>query len=111
MHFKNRKKRFPKPTGEGDMFKEIWAEREHKSFVSGKPLGHVAKAHFFAHVLSKGAYPKYRLNKDNIVLLTFDEHYLYDHGTMDQREKTGYDWQKLYDLKDDLKIKYYGGEN
>jgi hypothetical protein len=27
---------------------------------------------------------------------------------MDQREKTGYDWQKLYDLKDDLKRKYYG---
>jgi hypothetical protein len=89
------------------MFKEIWNEREHKSFVSGELLGHYAKPHFFAHVLSKGAYPRYRLNKDNIVLLTMEEHYLFDHGSMDQRDKTGLDWQPLYDLKDELKIKYY----
>ena len=100
-----------KATGELVMFKEIWAERKHVSFITGKPLGEF-NVWFFAHVLSKGSSPKFRLKKENIVLLTPKEHVLFDNGSKENRDKYGNDntcsWQPLYDLKDKLKSEYYG---
>lgn len=95
-----------KPTGEGVMFEAIWASRPHRSFVSGKPLGNEAKAHFFAHVLGKGAYPSFRLLMENVVLLTEDEHYAWDFGG---REKLKSDpaWDKMFDLELKLKQRYH----
>jgi hypothetical protein len=52
----------------------IWKERKHKSEVSGKWLGDEALSIFFHHILPKSKYPEARLDKDNIILLTFDEH-------------------------------------
>ena len=82
------KKRY-KPTGEKDLFDHIWETREHVSFLSGRSLDEFAKGifytHMFAHVLAKGQYPKLRLNEENIVLLTPDEHWLLDQGTCNQR--------------------------
>lgn len=60
-----------------EMFEEIWAEREHVSELSGKPLlpkGHCQWHWQFLHVLSKSSYPSYRLNKDNIMLGLPEEH-------------------------------------
>ena len=60
-----------------DMFNEIWDERPHKSELTGDPLlpkGH-SKWHFqFLHVLGKGSFPQYELDKNNILLGTPDEH-------------------------------------
>ena len=102
-------------SGQYEMFLEIWNERPHVSFVSGKPLdkwfGGKLFVNLFAHVLSKGAFPKYKLNKENIVLLTPFEHTLYDTCSENMREVYGIensaDWQKLYDLKQNLTTKYY----
>lgn len=106
-----RNNRKPKvPTGEAKLFKEIWHEREHKSFISGESLDKFQEGkdlwyNLFAHVLSKAQnkYPKFKLHKLGIVLLTPTEHYLYDQGTRDQREKhakdNGFDWDKLYTLR------------
>ena len=99
-----------KKTGELNIFIEIWNEREHISFLSGKYLNYQAGQKFwincFAHVLPKGKYPLFRLNKDNIILLTPAEHYLLDFGTHEQRIKysnnlytdTDYisDWGKIW---------------
>lgn len=63
-----------KTTGEWKVFQEIWVERPHVSQVSGMPLGDEMKPIFFSHVLSKGAYPKFRLLKENIWLETPGEH-------------------------------------
>lgn len=103
-----------KSTGEKDLFGEIWEKREKVSFLSGYPLMEFAYSPFFlncfAHVLAKGRYPKFRLKETNIILLTPDEHYMFDFGTVAQRkkyaEKMNCDWMKVYGLKDELLEEY-----
>ena len=70
-----------------------------------------------AHVLAKGQnkYPKFKFYKKNLILLTEYEHQLLDAGTIEQRqhyaeycEQNGgkCDWQKLFDLKEELLEEY-----
>jgi len=75
-----------KPTGELDLFREIWNTRQRVSFLSGLPIRFFDVKNF-AHVLPKGQnkFPKYKLKKENIILLTDMEHHLLDHGTIDER--------------------------
>jgi len=70
-----------KPTGERDMFLEIWQERAHyctnpdcRIFLGNEP-----KVHFFSHIKPKSVYPELRLQKTNIRLLCFDCHFATDH--------------------------------
>ncbi len=98
--------------GQMDIFKKIWAERAHKSFISGKGLEQYI--HFFpslfAHVLSKKTYPRWKLNPENIVLLTPHEHHLYDQGTEEQRKayekKEGASFAPLFALREKLRKEY-----
>lgn len=55
-------------------FMEIWKKREHKSEISGEPLGKEAMSTFFHHILPKSKYPEVAYNESNIILLTLDEH-------------------------------------
>ena len=109
------KKKPRKATGELSMFKEIHKGRDLVSFLTGAPIPSFdlqeRTLNLFAHVLSKKNYPDFRLYKKNIVLLTAEEHYLFDHGNSDQREKyargtPNCDWEKLYKFKDELKEEY-----
>lgn len=80
------------------MFNWIWENRSHVSEISGKPLypkGHSLWHFQFLHVLSKGAYPSYKLNPDNILLGTPEEH---------QKQES---FQIFQDKKDLLKSQYY----
>lgn len=104
-----------KSTGEAIVFKMIWEEREHVSFISGIHLGDEAKAHFFAHVISKGKEDKLRLVKENIVFLSMEEHHLLDHGHQEQRDKyteemkskgVTVDWSLIDKRKDNIIKKY-----
>lgn len=56
------------------VFMDIWLERPHKSEISGRWLGQEALSTFFHHILPKSKYPEGIFDKDNIILLTFDEH-------------------------------------
>tara|TARA_R110002020_G_scaffold303189_1_gene518525 strand:- start:297 stop:569 length:273 start_codon:yes stop_codon:yes gene_type:complete len=85
-----------------ELFKHVWETREHVSEVSGKSL--LPRSHYqwhwqFAHILSKGAYPAFKLNPNNIMLMLPEEH-----------EK-----QEQYDLfnerKEALKRQYYENKN
>lgn len=58
-----------KPTGELQLFKEIWSEREHKCEVCESFI-HEPSPSNFAHILAKGTYGKFRLLKDNIAILS-----------------------------------------
>ena len=113
---KPKKSYFRKPTGEKEMFEEIWNERTHVSFLTDVSLDKYMGSPFyfslFAHVLSKKHFPLKRLDKDNIVLLTPREHVLFDQGTNEEREEYEYQmkqihqecrWKELYALVDKLK--------
>lgn len=77
----NRKRMRVKPrksTGEAELFKEIWSEREHICHNCRIPLGDEMKTFFFMHMKSKGAHGKLRLVKSNIELGCYDCHTAYD---------------------------------
>lgn len=106
------------------IFKQIWMLSDRRSFITGLYLREYLNTdlfiNIFAHVLPKGQnqYPYFKYYAKNIVLLTPGEHSLLDQGTeearisysLDIEERTGgkakADWQKLYDLKEELKKKY-----
>ncbi len=56
------------------VFMDIWFERPHKSEISGRWLGKEALSTFFHHILPKSKFPEGIFDKENIILLTFDEH-------------------------------------
>lgn len=94
-------------TGEFQMFKEIWNERPHVSELSGTKLP-VFDTHSFHHLLTKQAYPEYRLVKENIVLLTRAEHRaVHDYSWQQLIEKDSR-WETIYNRY--LAMKQYGKE-
>jgi hypothetical protein len=57
-----------------DFFLQIWKKRPHLSEVSGLPLVGEPLHIYFHHILPKEKYPEARLDEENIILLTLDEH-------------------------------------
>lgn len=110
-----------KPTGELALFNDIWANRFHFSFLSGRDLNEFGSSDFyinmFAHVLPKAQnkYPRFKLNPDNIILLHPEEHELLDNGTEEEREKYaswyGCSWDKIWKLRDKLIEEYKNETN
>jgi hypothetical protein len=92
----------PKPSGELELFKKIWSERPHVSEISGKPLGKFNVC-YFSHVISKGSRPDLRDLKENILLMTFEEHQLWEFGTRQQIADSGIDFSKAYERKEKIK--------
>lgn len=92
-----------------DVFREIWAERPHICFVTGKPIYNPTPTNFL-HVLrkAKNGWSLFKLYKKNIVLGLDEVHDLLDKGTEAQRQKYGYaeGWAKLYALRDELILEY-----
>lgn len=101
---------------EVELYQLVWKDRDKRSFLSGQKINIEEGSSFwyniFAHVLAKGKanYPKFRLYSKNIILLTPYEHMLLDHGSEAQRKVyagvTGCDWNKVFDLKEELKLEY-----
>jgi len=86
-----------------DFFKEIWRERSHYSEVSGEYLG-VFSPVYFSHLLTKGSHPELRLDKENILLMTFEEHRLWEN--YQHKIKDIPMWDKVFKQRDKLKYKY-----
>lgn len=94
-----------KATGEKVLFEVISKTRPHVSFITKRPLSGEPKTWWFAHVLPKSTYPKFRLYDKNIVLLTAEQHRDWDFGgraelIMDPR------WDKMFSLEAELKEEY-----
>ena len=94
-----------KPTGEKPLFESIWAERPHNSQISNIPIPNPDPANFL-HILPKALnkYPKFKLNKQNIIIGTKLEHHLFDND----RSKIINDpqWQWVFELEASLKQQY-----
>lgn len=106
-----------KPTGEYEMFTMIWKDRPHKSEISGRDLdpffGTELFVNMFAHVLSKGLYGKFRLLKENILLVHPDEHDLIDASYKQRRQEYEQEFNCSFDIfyerREQLKQKYNEG--
>ena len=94
-----------KATGEMQIFDSIWSERPHYSQSSGE-LIYAANPGNFMHVLAKGLnkYPKFKGNKQNIVLVTEEEHYAFDFARHEIKDDPK--WQWVFELEASLKEQY-----
>jgi len=94
-----------KPTGELPIMLEIWNERGPYSQHNKEYLGEFDVC-FMAHVLPKGQnkYPKFKLNKENVVILSFEQHTLWDHHKKDIQNLP--EWKWLFELELSLKQQY-----
>jgi hypothetical protein len=93
-----KKNDYPKFKNQAEMFNWIWENRPHVSEISGEqlpPKGHFQWAWSFAHILSKGTYPKWKLNPHNIMLLTPKEH--------ENQEK----YPEFIERREEMKKEYY----
>lgn len=95
------------PTGEKALFDEIWDSRPHVSYVSGisleKYYGTKLYPNLFSHCLPKGKYPEHRLNPDNIVMVSPQEHLDWHSLAKDKLLEKNPNWQKVFDLCESLK--------
>lgn len=73
-----------KPSGEREVFLEIWNERPHYCQCCGRWLGTEPKPIFFSHILSKGAFPRFKLKKENIYLEDEQCHRDWETGSRNQ---------------------------
>ena len=97
-------------TSQPQMFKHIWKTRPCNSFLSAHPLDEYGINFYynlFAHVLSKNKFPLFRLNEENIILLTPYEHTLLDKGTKAQRDKYSSNWWAVKEKAKQLWEKYH----
>jgi len=101
--------RVRKVTGEGKVFAEIIAERsiggKTYSQVNGELIENPNHTNC-AHLLSKKMFPEFRTRKDNIVILTFDQHYELDMGLKSKLQKDpkwNWVWEKIEELKQEYK--------
>lgn len=79
-------------------FLSIWKKRPHKSEISGIYLGKEPLSIYFHHILPKNKYPEIRMDKENIILLTVDEHA--------NVESDIYKYEKINKIREKLKTKY-----
>lgn len=93
-----------KSTGEMKLFKELWESRPHRCFVTGVELEF--SHHICFHILGKGAFPKYRLNPDNIIFVNAQYHT--DWHTMSREKLFQKDnrWVYIFKMYDLLKQAY-----
>ena len=94
------------PTGELVLFKTIWATRPHTCSVCNEPLKEF-NHWFFSHILSKGAFPKFRLYEKNIMLKCKDCHHLWETQPNGKLIALNPKWEKVVELHDKLVAEYY----
>jgi len=94
----------PKPTGELELFKKIYEKRKGICCITKEWLPFHVES--FAHVLSKGAYPSFRLEEFNILLVQREIHRLYDNSSKEKLLEKYPNASIIYDLKQALKERY-----
>ena len=97
-----------KTTGEKELFLRIYAERNGTCEVTGQQIKY--DVNNFAHILSKGAYPKFRLLPENIIHVHPDVHHYYDNSDKETLLKHYPEAEVIYQKKERLKRRYYNVE-
>lgn len=92
---------------DGKLNAAIWLERQHICFNCDKHLGDRPYKTFFAHILPKGTFGKFRHRKDNILLLCPQCHHNLDFGFSTDMKR----WDEIQQIKQKLKTEYYDKKN
>ena len=87
-------------------FKEIWNERPHYCEITGAFLGDEFNPVFFSHILTKASHPKFRLLKENILLMSYKIHTEWEFNSRSTPMFKHRFKRALY-IHDKLKNKYY----
>jgi len=111
------------PTGEMEVFDEIYIASDKRSFVSGEDLtpyaGKVIDGVFvkgklyhwlFHHILNTKKYKRWILNKKNIILLTPQEHTDIHSLGKDKLLAMNPRWQLVFDMFEEFRIEYNQGK-
>lgn len=98
-----------------EMFDDIWLRSNKKSIISGRDLQYLISSELwyscFAHILNKNHFKLYKFNPHNIMLIHPYEHYLIDHGPLQERIEymetfPEADFNIFYDKQKTLKEEY-----
>ena len=96
---------FPKPTGELALFKAKWKKLRGRCEVTGVKIDFHPNC--FAHILSKGAYSKFKLHEPNIIMVQEEIHFLYDNSSEEILLQQYPEAKIIYERKEELKIEYH----
>ena len=109
---KKKSVKIPKASGQKTLFAQVYVAQNGKCWLTGSKLDIArATATMFPHILSKGAYPKFKLYSKNVRFIAEERfHILYDCNSREDLEKEYPQYldkiQEWYDLKDELKAEY-----
>lgn len=81
-----------------EWFYEIWKNEPHFSELSGLPLGSVFSTCYYHHILPKSRYKGAEFDRENIIILTFEEH--------QEVESNPTKFEKINIIREKLKEKY-----
>jgi hypothetical protein len=85
--------------------KKLFFERGQRSEINGEYLGDEYSHVFASHILSKGAYPAFRLYPKNIVIKSFDQHRAWENSKHKLRGLPQWEW--VFKLEEQLRQEYY----
>ena len=85
-----------------EFFLRMWEERPHICELCEAHLGYEPMAYYFSHILGKGAYPRIKLLEKNLMFNCFKCHREWDAGSPEGLKN----YQKMSDLRDELRIMY-----
>lgn len=93
------------PTGELALFRKLYVKLGGKCQITHEPIAFDPWC--FIHILSKGAYPSFRLKEENIFMTIPKIHDLYDNGSKEYLLSLYPKAKILYQKKEELKTEYY----
>lgn len=97
-----------KKTGEWELFLELWSEKpKHFCQNCNKDLGKRPSPAFFSHIIPKGKAPELRLDKNNIKIICFPCHQLWEFGTLDKLRDFKLTVEQKKYLKENNYLRYY----
>lgn len=101
-----------KPTGEKDVFEEVLDllpdDKPTTCYACGKRISVVTHSNF-AHILSKGRFPRFRLYPENIKIMCFNIDGTGCHSRYDHQPKSTLTedyWERVFELREKLIEEY-----
>lgn len=92
------------------VFWDVYERAGMCSELSGTPVSRPRNWNF-AHILPKSEYPELMYDPENIMFVTYNEHHLIDHGSHEQRQKSGIDFEPFFRRRKELAWELYKKTN